>query len=152
MMLKKTLLLFGFVMMLMACKSTKITKHIDKTLDAEFYKNQFTGLLVINPKTYDTIFNHNADKYFSPASNTKIVTLYTALQLLPDSIPAFKYSVEKDTISILGTGDPSFLHSFFKDSTALNLAKNYAKVNILINNINELFNVNWFNGLVSRNS
>lgn len=123
--------------MLTGCKSTKINKELHQHLDTDFYKNQFTGVLVVNSKTNDTIFNHNADKYFSPASNTKIVTLFTALQILPDSIPAFKYSVEKDTITILGTGDPSFLHSYFQDSTALNLAKNYAKVNILINNITD---------------
>ena len=122
---------------MVGCKSAKITKHIDKTLDTEFYKNQFTGLLVVNSKTKDTIFNHNANKYFSPASNTKIVTLYTALQFLPDSIPAFKYSVDKDTISILGTGDPSFLHNYFMDSTALKLTQKYAKVNVLVDNITD---------------
>ena len=137
MMVKKLFFFFGFILIFTGCKSTKITKEINQHLDSDFYENQFTGLLVINPKTNDTIFNQNSDKYFSPASNTKIVTLYTALQFLPDSIPAFKYSVDKDTVSILGTGDPSFLHSYFQDSTALKLGQNYAKVNLLINNITD---------------
>lgn len=136
-MFKKILFFLGFVLILAGCKSAKITKEINNHLDASFYENQFTGLLVINPKTKDTIFNQNSDKYFSPASNTKIVTLYTALQFLPDSVPAFKYAVEKDTISILGTGDPSFLHNYFKDSTALKMTDRYAKVNLFINNITD---------------
>lgn len=136
-MMKKLIFFFVFILILVGCKSTKIAKEINQHLDSDFYENQFTGLLVINPKTNDTIFNQNSDKYFSPASNTKIVTLYTALQFLPDSIPAFKYSVDKDTVSILGTGDPSFLHSYFQDSTALKLGQNYAKVNLLINNITD---------------
>ncbi|MDC9724065.1 MAG: D-alanyl-D-alanine carboxypeptidase [Urechidicola sp.] len=136
-MFKKVLFFFGFILILTGCKSAKITKEINNHLDTDFYENQFSGLLVVNPKTKDTIFNQNSDKYFSPASNTKIVTLFTALQVLPDSIPAFKYAVDKDTITILGTGDPSFLHNYFMDSTALNLAHNYAKVNILINNITD---------------
>ncbi|MFK5879543.1 MAG: D-alanyl-D-alanine carboxypeptidase [Flavobacteriaceae bacterium] len=136
-MFKKIFLFFGFILILFGCKSAKITKDIHRYLDTDFYENQFTGLLVVNSKTNDTIFNHNADKYFSPASNTKIATLYTALQILPDSIPAFKYSIKKDTITILGTGDPSFLHSYFKDSTALKLVRDYAKINLLINNITD---------------
>ncbi|WP_254712905.1 D-alanyl-D-alanine carboxypeptidase [Polaribacter sp. NJDZ03] len=57
--------------------------------------------------------------------------------MLPDSIPAFKYAVNKDTITIQATGDPTFLHPFFKDSTALKLAKKYKKVHIIANNISD---------------
>jgi len=135
MMVKKLFYFLGLLFILTGCKSTKITKEIQHHLDRDFYKNQFTGLLVINAKTKDTLFNYNADKYFTPASNVKIATLYTALQFLPDSIPAFKYTVNKDTITLLGTGDPSFLHPYFKDSTALKIAKKYAFINILMNNI-----------------
>ncbi|MCF8273007.1 MAG: D-alanyl-D-alanine carboxypeptidase [Flavobacteriaceae bacterium] len=122
---------------LFSCKSGYISKNISKSLDDSFYKNQFTGLLVYNPKTNDTVFKYNADKYFTPASNTKIFTLYTALHTLPDQIPAFKYNIEGDSISILGTGDPTFLHSFFNDSTAIKMARNYKKVNLVLNNLSE---------------
>ena len=137
MMLKKVFYFLGFLFILAGCKSAKIVKEIQHHLDSDFYKNQFTGLLVVNPKTKDTIFNYNANKYFTPASNVKIVTLYTALQLLPDTIPAFKYTIHKDTLTILGTGDPSFLHPYFKDSTALKIAKKYTHINLLINNITD---------------
>lgn len=133
----KKIVLLGFILFLYNCKSAKITKEINKSINTEFYDNQFTGILVYNPKTSDTIFSYNADKYFMPASNTKIITLYTCLQLLSDSIPAFKYNINGDTLSLLGTGDPTFLHSYFKDSTALKMAQNYEHVNLVIDNISD---------------
>jgi len=126
--------MLSLVVLIFNCKSAQISKEITKKLETSFYENQFTGLLVINPKTGDTLFSHNADKYFTPASNTKIFTLYTALNLLPEQIPAFKYHIDADTIYMQGTGNPTFLHSYFNDSTALKIADIYNKVNLIINN------------------
>lgn len=133
----KAFLVIGFFVLFTSCKSLQIKRNLTQKLDAQFYDNQFTGLLVYNPKTKDTIFSYNADKYFIPASNTKIFTLYSALQILPDSIPAFRYRIDADTIQILGTGDPTFLHPYFKDSTALKMIKNFKKVELTIDNLTD---------------
>ncbi len=126
------------------CKSTQVTKKITKHFDAGFYDSHFTGFLVVDPASNDTIFKYNAHKYFTPASNTKIFTLYTALQVLPEKIPAFKYRIDKDTITIQGTGDPTFLHTFFHDSTALKMAQNFKKVNIIASNLyDEKYGPGW---------
>lgn len=136
----KIICLCLMVLILSGCKS----KYIAKSLDNNFYNNQFTGVLIYNPKTKDTVFKQNADKYFTPASNTKIFTLYTALQTLPAQIPAFKYHIENDTITIQGTGNPTFLHPFFNDSTVLKVASNYKKANVALDNlVDEKFGPGW---------
>lgn len=141
---RRLVLLLGVMAFFLGCKTARINNKLTKTLNLDFYNNQFTGLLVVNPKSGDTIFSYNADKYFTPASNVKLFTLYTGLCVLPDSLPAFKYSINKDTLCILGTGDPSFLHPFFKDSTAYKLAKSYKHVKLLVNNIDdEKFGPGW---------
>ncbi|ULC59638.1 D-alanyl-D-alanine carboxypeptidase [Flaviramulus sp. BrNp1-15] len=141
---KRLLLLMLIFAFIFSCKSSYINKNITKKIEETFYKNQFTGLLVYNPKTNDTVFKYNADKYFIPASNTKIFTLYTALQFLPNEVPAFKYDVKNDTIFIQGTGDPTFLHTFFNDSTALKMVRNYKNVKIVFNNLlDEKFGPGW---------
>jgi len=121
------------IIILIGCKSL----HINKELKSEYLENQFTGIYIYDLESDKVLFDFNGDKYFTPASNTKIFTLFTGLSALSDSIPAFKYAVNKDTIIIQGTGDPSFLHSFFKDSTALKMGKKYKKVKIITNNISD---------------
>lgn len=128
------LLIFVFIT---GCKSLKINNKINKELKSSFFNNQFTGLYIYDVKEKKELYNYNGNKYFTPASNTKIFTLFTGLEMLPVVIPAFKYAINKDTITIQGTGDPTFLHPFFKDSTALKMAKNYKKVNLIINNITD---------------
>ncbi|TDU43629.1 D-alanyl-D-alanine carboxypeptidase/D-alanyl-D-alanine-endopeptidase (penicillin-binding protein 4) [Gelidibacter sediminis] len=131
-------------LVLVNCKSAKISKHLHHTLNSSFYDNQFTGLMVYNPKTKDTVFSHNGNRYFTPASNTKIFTLYTALQYLPDQIPALKYAIDQDTLIVKGTGDPSFLHPYFKDSTALNFMKSFNAIQLVTANYhNEKFGPGW---------
>lgn len=137
-------ILLIFALIFLNCKTYKNVFDFSETLESGFYQNQFTGILVCNPHTNDTIFSYNAEKYFTPASNTKIFTLFTALKLLPETIPSFKYSEANDTLTILGTGDPAFLHPVFNDSTALKMAENYKHVNVLFGNIeDEKFGPGW---------
>lgn len=119
--MKNIFVLSCSLLLFVSCISNKgiIKKQLDKKLSSPFYKNQFTGVLVIDALTKDTLYNHSSEKYFTPASNTKIFTLYTALKNLPDSIPALSYLKIRDTTYFKGTGDPSFLHPYLKDSTAL---------------------------------
>lgn len=133
-MLKKVFFSVLIVFLFANCKTAKLTRTIHKKMKTPFYKNQFTGVYIYDVNANKEVFNYNGEKYFTPASNVKIITLFTGLTLLGDSIPAFKYSVNQDTLTIQGTGDPSFLHNYFKDSTALKMAEKYAKINLVTDN------------------
>ncbi|WP_419211929.1 D-alanyl-D-alanine carboxypeptidase/D-alanyl-D-alanine-endopeptidase [Maribacter sp. X9] len=144
--MKKILFISGLLLILTSCSSKKrsIGKQLDKTLSAAFYKNQFTGVLVIDAETKDTIYQEHSDKYFTPASNTKIFTLFTALKSLSKKIPALKYSTVHDTLYFEGTGDPSFLHPYLKDSTALNFLKHQSNLVFVTGNFqDEKFGPGW---------
>lgn len=68
------------------------------------------GLVVYDPVSHKTIYDHQGDRYFTPASNIKILTFYASLRLLGDSIPALKYVQRNDSMIFWGMGDPSFLY------------------------------------------
>lgn len=129
---KRSFALFSCIIALLllgtSCKSAKLHKTeetLHNYLEDPFYKNQFTGLFVWDPETSDTLVNFNGEKYFTPASNTKIFTLYTALTLLPEQLPSLKYTYRNDTLYFRGTGDPTLLHPKFQETRALDFLKNF---------------------------
>ncbi len=98
--------------------------RVKKYFDSDFFRTQFTGFALYDPEEEALLYSYQSDKYFTPASNTKIFTLYTGLHVLGDSIPALHYAAERDTLYIEGTGNPVFLHPYFKDRNALGFLKN----------------------------
>lgn len=91
------------------------------------------GFVVREIGATQNMFEQNAERYFTPASNTKLFTFYTALNMLGDSIPAFEYVINKDSLIVWPTADPSFLHPNFKDQKAFDFLKNFGKSIYLVN-------------------
>ncbi|MGN6395979.1 MAG: D-alanyl-D-alanine carboxypeptidase/D-alanyl-D-alanine-endopeptidase [Mucilaginibacter sp.] len=90
-------------------------------------RGHFTGFALFDLDNHKMVYELNSDKYFNPASNTKLFTFYASLKMLGDSIPALKYVVRNDSLIFWGTGDPSFLHSDLKGVKGYSLLKNSGK-------------------------
>ncbi len=82
--------------------------------------NHFAGFAIYDIDAHKIIYSLNADKYFTPASNAKLLTFYTCLQMLGDSIPGLNYQINGDSLFFWGTGDPSFLERDLKGTNAIN--------------------------------
>ena len=103
----------------------RFQRFFNRELQRPGYAQHFAGILILDAEKGDTLYAHQARRYFTPASNTKIATLYTALELLDESVPALTYVVRNDTLHFAGTGDPSFFHPDLQDSTAYNFLSDY---------------------------
>ncbi|PIQ22252.1 MAG: peptidase S13 [Cytophagales bacterium CG18_big_fil_WC_8_21_14_2_50_42_9] len=95
-----------------------------RILASEARYQRFVGFALYDPTLGKMVVEHNTDKYFVPASNTKLFTFYACLKMLGDSIPALKYAVHGDSLLFWGTGDPTFTHMDLKNSVAYNFLKN----------------------------
>ncbi len=92
------------------------------------------GISIYEPATGKYWYNYQAEKYFIPASNTKLFSLYAGMKYLGDSLTAFKYFEDKNNIIIDPTGDPTFLHTDFKNQKAFAFLKEKKKPIIILNN------------------
>ena len=105
--------IIGLIGLLLILASCGTTNHIKRDLKKSHKKSSFfKGFVLYNPKTKKEIINHNGVKYFTPASNTKLYTFYTAYKALGDSVLSLAYYKAKDSLLIKGTADPSFLYGF----------------------------------------
>src|SRR4029077_3290669 len=84
-----------------------IKKELQET---ETQLHEHVGFYLYDIASEKIKFDYNGSKYFTPASNTKIFTLYTSLRLLGDSIASLKYVLKGDSLIFQGLGDPSLLN------------------------------------------
>ncbi|MBK9255818.1 MAG: D-alanyl-D-alanine carboxypeptidase [Saprospiraceae bacterium] len=116
---------------LSSCRTTKTVipvltfeQLIRKELDSsQVLKSAFSGLVMYDISENKTIFHQNEDKYFVPASNVKILTLYSCLKVLGDSIPSLRYIENDSTLIFWGLGDPTILNPEFPESPVINFLR-----------------------------
>jgi D-alanyl-D-alanine carboxypeptidase/D-alanyl-D-alanine-endopeptidase (penicillin-binding protein 4) len=113
------------IFLLYAC--SPISKSaLRKTFVASETKfNDHIGFALYDPEAKRMVFEYQSDRYFTPASNTKIFTFFAALKILGDSIPSFYYENRTDSLILWGSGDPGFLYkNTYHSSNAYDFLKN----------------------------
>jgi D-alanyl-D-alanine carboxypeptidase/D-alanyl-D-alanine-endopeptidase (penicillin-binding protein 4) len=82
----------------------------------EFSKGRW-GILIQTRANADTLYNRDAEKYFVPASNVKLLTTAAALQQLgaPFRIRTSVYGTSDGGLRIIGRGDPSLTDSQLRE-------------------------------------
>ena len=99
-----------FVLMSLLLTGCSVSKKLEKELElASGEDSYFKGITVLNAKTGASLIDFNGDVYFTPASNVKLFTLYTAWKSLQDSIVSFDYVKKGDSLILRGTANPLFL-------------------------------------------
>ncbi len=124
--MRKLLFLFGLLISfgLKAQDYSPISTQLQLSpvLNKHYY-----GVSLYDLDEHKFVFGHQEDRHFTPASNTKVFTLFTSLKLIGDSIPGLAYVERGDSLIFWGTGDPTFLHSKLDRGKVLEFLKNSTK-------------------------
>lgn len=123
--LKRYFILAGIFIIASGCSSIK--RSILNVSDKYQYH---PGFYLYDPVAKKELLSINADKYFTPASNTKAFTFFSALSVLPDSIPAFRYIKTDSSLQIWGLADPGFLNPKLPQGTSYAFLSQSPKVSV----------------------
>jgi serine-type D-Ala-D-Ala carboxypeptidase/endopeptidase (penicillin-binding protein 4) len=105
---------------LLSCASSRFISRSAKQLtEGKDFKNAHLGISIYDVAARKNLYSYQAEKYFTPASNTKLFTLYAGLKYLKDSLPGLRYTETTDTLYIIPTGDPTLLHPDFKNQPVI---------------------------------
>lgn len=105
-------LAFLFLLALVGCQSS----HLQIAYNESSLAQRASGVMIKDLATGKVLFEKNADQYFMPASNMKLLTFLQANRIVGNQIPSFKYRETKDTLFFWGTGDISNLHPTIKNT------------------------------------
>ena len=126
-------------------KKPPLNVHIENDLKSAIFSKCQTGFSLYDLNTQKVVYEKDADKFFIPASNTKLLTYYAGLCALGDSVSTIKYIINQDSLIVWPQADPSFLHPDFPNQPAFDFLKNCNKNIYLINGsyIGEKFGMGW---------
>ncbi|WP_234668396.1 D-alanyl-D-alanine carboxypeptidase/D-alanyl-D-alanine-endopeptidase [Dyadobacter sp. CY261] len=117
----RTLFFLASIITLSGCSASHYLKsEIDRST---VLSQQHTGVSIARVHEKSSLASYQDDKYFVPASNTKLFSFYAGLSALGDSIPGLEYLEWGELLIIRGTGDPSLLHPDLPNSRVLDFLK-----------------------------
>lgn len=128
-------LIIFFAILFGSCSSPRYfarTSIADRFLDDPAVVDTHVGIALYDSGMKKYIYTHNSDKFFVPASNTKLATLYAGLKYLGDSIPGIQYGMHNDTIYLFPAGDPTFMLLDFPGQPVLDYLRNAEKPLVLV--------------------
>jgi D-alanyl-D-alanine carboxypeptidase/D-alanyl-D-alanine-endopeptidase (penicillin-binding protein 4) len=114
-----------------------IAKQAGTLLHSQPLQQAHIGICLYEPATDEYWYQYQDDKFFTPASNTKIFTLYAGLRLLGDSLPALQYWLGDTALYVKGMADPSFLHPDYTFQPAFRLLTQTDKRIVLLPAVNQ---------------
>ena len=125
-----------FIFLSLIFFSCSVSHKLNTSAKENIIKNKafasaHAGICIYEPATGKYWYNYQDDKYFVPASNTKLFTCYAAMKYLGDSIIGIKYNEANDTLFVTAVGDPTFLGIDFSNQPVYNFLKNTNKQIVL---------------------
>src|SRR5690349_13336683 len=125
----KSLQLLACCFLIFSCSTQRQIAKVANTalLQDTSLQHAHVGISLFDASGNKYLYDHNAKKYFVPASNTKLFSCYAALKYLGDSLPGIRYWENDTAVYLTGTGDPSLLHADFKKNPVIDFLQKTKK-------------------------
>ena len=120
----KELLIINYSLLILLLGSCSVSSQISKVANKTILRDSaaskgFIGISIYEPATNKYWYNYNATKYFTPASNTKLFTLYAGMRYLGDSLVTAKLLEYDDRLFVFPNADPTFMNPEFANQPLL---------------------------------
>jgi D-alanyl-D-alanine carboxypeptidase len=86
-------------------------------------RQSFIGFALYDTESGEMLVEHNSDKYFMPASSTKLFTFYASQKMIGDSIPALKYVLRGDSLLFWAPSEVVLTHKNITETKAFRFLK-----------------------------
>ncbi|MBS1920004.1 MAG: D-alanyl-D-alanine carboxypeptidase [Bacteroidetes bacterium] len=125
----KQLFIINYSLFILAgCSVQKqISRSAQQVINDPSLATAHIGISIFSPTENKYWYNYQGDKYFTPASNTKLATCYAAMKYLGDSLVGILKSENDTAIFFLPAADPTLLHPDFKNQPVIDFFKNTNK-------------------------
>ncbi|HKH60058.1 MAG TPA: D-alanyl-D-alanine carboxypeptidase [Flavitalea sp.] len=129
---KSRFLTGSFLCILFSLVSCSTQRQIGKTAKTDLINDSsllhaHIGISIFDPLSNKFLYNYQSEKYFVPASNTKIFSCYAGMKYLGDSIAGIKYLEDDTAIYLLPTADPTLLHKDYSRHPVIDFLKRTPK-------------------------
>ncbi len=127
-------ILFACLLVFSSCSLQKKIGNSAKEnlINAPELKSAHIGISIYEPASSKYWYSYQSDKFFIPASNTKIFSCYAGMKYLGDSLPGLRCAENDKDIFIQATGDPSLLHADYPNQPVIRFLQQKTAKNIHI--------------------
>ncbi|HVU56028.1 MAG TPA: D-alanyl-D-alanine carboxypeptidase [Puia sp.] len=119
--------LFYLLLVAVLGQACSPSKFIKSSAEAAFTQPGLVsgqvGICIYDPVKSEYLYEQQSNKYFIPASNTKLFSLYAGLKYLGDSLVGLRYKATDTAIFLVPSGDPTFLHPAYAYQPVINFLR-----------------------------
>ena len=126
--MKYFLLILLMALAVQACSPVhSIGSSAEKVFSQPGLASAQIGICLYDPANSTYLYEQQSNKYFIPASNTKLFSLYAGMKYLGDSLVGLRYRETDTALFLVPSGDPSFLHPAYSSQPVMDFLKRTRK-------------------------
>jgi len=110
---------------------------------SEVFSQHHVGFSLFDTETNEFISTYNAGYLYTPASNTKLLTMYAVLSSFSDSIPSLLYQQVDSGLLVEPLGDPTFLLKDFDNQASYDLLSSASNIAIRLPSNLTIYGSGW---------